>query len=75
MPMAPLPFPTIVAASRDEPYVAFRRALEVAKAWEAELVDIGEAGHINTGAGYGEWPQGERLLARLSTRSADGKNQ
>ena len=30
IPMAPLPFPTIVVASRDDPYVAFRRALEMA---------------------------------------------
>jgi uncharacterized protein len=65
MPMAPLPFPTIVVASRDDPYVAFRRATDMAKAWGAELVDIGEAGHVNTDAGYGEWTDGERLLARL----------
>ena len=65
MPMTPLPFPTIVAASSDDPYVAFRRALDMAKAWGAELVDIGEAGHINTSAGYGEWPEGEHLLQRL----------
>lgn len=65
IPMTPLPFPTIVAASRDDPYVAFRRALEMAKAWGAELVDLGDAGHINTSAGYGEWPEGERLLGRL----------
>ena len=65
IPMTPLPFPAIVAASRDDPYVAFRRALDLAKAWGAELVDIGEAGHINTSAGYGEWPDGEQLLRRL----------
>jgi hypothetical protein len=65
MPMTPLPFPTIVAASRDDPYVAFQRALEMAKAWGAELVDIGDAGHINTSAGYGEWREGEQLLQRL----------
>jgi predicted alpha/beta hydrolase family esterase len=65
LPMTRLPFPTIVAASRDDPYVAFRRALEMAKAWGAELVDIGDAGHINTSAGYGEWPEGELLLQRL----------
>ena len=67
MPMTPLAFPTIVAASRDDPYVAFRRAMDMAKAWGAELVDIGEAGHINPSAGYGEWPEGERLLQRLQT--------
>ena len=65
MPMAPLPFTTIVAASRDDPYVAFERASAMAKAWGAELTDIGDAGHINTASGYGEWPDGERLLHRL----------
>ena len=65
LPMQRLPFPTIVAASRDDPYVALQRALDMAKAWGAELVDIGDAGHINTSAGYGEWPAGEELLAHL----------
>ena len=65
VPMQRLPFPTIVAASRDDPYVALQRALDMAKAWGAELVDIGEAGHINTSAGYGEWPEGEQLLQYL----------
>jgi predicted alpha/beta hydrolase family esterase len=68
MPMQRLPFPTIVAASRDDPYVALQRALDMAKAWGAELVDIGDAGHINTNAGYGEWPEGEQLLALLLHR-------
>jgi predicted alpha/beta hydrolase family esterase len=65
MPMTLLPFPTIVAASRDDPYVAFRRAQDMATAWGAELVDVGDAGHINPSSGFGEWPNGERLLARL----------
>jgi hypothetical protein len=69
MPMTPLAFPTIVAASRDDPYVAFERATAMAKAWGAELVDIGKAGHINPSAGYGEWPDGERLLDRLRQSS------
>ena len=65
LPMARLPFPTIVVASRDDPYVAFDRATAMAKAWGVELVDIGKAGHINTASGHGEWPEGERLLSRL----------
>jgi predicted alpha/beta hydrolase family esterase len=65
LPVVPLPFPTIVVASRDDPYVAFDRASVMANAWGAELIDIGNAGHINTAAGYGEWPEGERLLTRL----------
>jgi len=65
LPMTRLTFPAIVVASRDDPYVAFERATAMAKAWGAELVDIGNAGHINTASGYGEWPAGERLLAQL----------
>jgi hypothetical protein len=65
LPMTRLPFRTIVVASRDDPYVAFDRAAVMAKAWGAELVDAGDAGHINSASGYGEWPEGERLLARL----------
>ena len=68
LPMQRLPFPTIVAASRDDPYVAFERATAMARAWDAELVDVGNAGHINPAAGFGEWPAGEELLARLQTR-------
>jgi predicted alpha/beta hydrolase family esterase len=29
---------------------------------EQRLVVIGEAGHINTAAGYGRWEDGERML-------------
>ena len=65
LPMKPLPFPTIVAVSRNDPYVAFERAVQMAKAWDAELFDAGNAGHINSAAGFGEWPDGERLLQRL----------
>ena len=69
MPMTRLPFPTIVVASRNDPYVDFRRAQVFAEAWGADLVDAGNAGHINSSAGYGEWPAGEALLARLSQPS------
>ena len=65
MPMKRLPFPAIVVASRNDPFVAFDRAITIAQAWGAELIDIGNAGHINSSAGYGEWPEGERVLQRL----------
>jgi predicted alpha/beta hydrolase family esterase len=70
MPLGKLPFRTIVAASRNDPYVAYDRAAHFAKAWGAELFDAGKAGHINTSAGYGEWKAGEELLSRLVGKSA-----
>ena len=61
--------PYLRGCRRDDPYVAFRRAIDMAKAGGAELVDIGDAGHINPSAGYGEWPAGERLLRGLRPES------
>jgi uncharacterized protein len=34
--------------------------------WEAEYVDAGRAGHINAAADLGAWPEGQRLLTRLT---------
>lgn len=65
LPSHRLPFKTIVAASRNDPYCSFARAQEMAAGWGAELIDMGEAGHINTAAGYGYWPSGQRLLQQL----------
>jgi predicted alpha/beta hydrolase family esterase len=62
VPMAPLPFPSIVVASTDDPFVQPERARGFARAWGSRLVEIGQAGHINDDSGYGEWLDGERLL-------------
>lgn len=66
IPRQPLPFPAIVAASRNDPLAAFSRVEEMAKAWEAQLHDAGEVGHLNPPAGFGPWPQGLDLIAALA---------
>ncbi len=58
LPRDPLPFPSVLVASRDDPYCAFGRAEDMAYAWGSALVDAGEAGHINTASGHGPWPEG-----------------
>ena len=65
MPLQRLPFPSIVVASRDDIYVTMERAREYAAAWGSELVDLGDAGHINAASGLGSWPAGYGLLQRL----------
>jgi predicted alpha/beta hydrolase family esterase len=65
IPREPLPFASIVVASRDDPFGAFERTGELAAAWGSRLVDVGARGHINTEAGFGPWPLGEQLLAEL----------
>lgn len=62
VPMQPLPFPALVIASENDPYVSFGRAAAFAEVWEAELVTVGEAGHINAESGHGGWEDGEILL-------------
>lgn len=65
MPLGRFPFKTIVAASRNDPYVKFERASFFAAQWGAELVDVGEKGHINADSGLGDWPEGLATLKRL----------
>ena len=67
---SPLPrqrfgFPSIVVASRDDPYVAFERAALFARDWGSRLVDLGAAGHINAESGHNAWPRGRALLREL----------
>lgn len=68
IPERPLPFPALVVASRNDPYMAFTRAEALARAWGAGFFDAGPAGHINVAAGYGAWPEGRRLLDLFSPR-------
>ena len=62
IPLAKLPFPSIVGASSNDEYVTPDRARMFAQAWGSKLVEIGPAGHINGGSGYGPWPEGEAML-------------
>ncbi|HSS52465.1 MAG TPA: alpha/beta fold hydrolase [Thermoanaerobaculia bacterium] len=65
MPMATLPFPSILVASEDDPWIKPSRARQLAEAWGSRLVNIGAAGHVNTESGHGPWPEGRRLLDEL----------
>lgn len=65
IPLQRISFPTLVVASTDDPWVTMERAEYFASNWGSELINIGNAGHINAASGYGEWPQGLELLKRL----------
>jgi uncharacterized protein len=62
-PLAPLPFPALVIASRDDPYGSFADAELKARHWGAKLHDAGLSGHINVESGHGPWPEGAMRLA------------
>jgi predicted alpha/beta hydrolase family esterase len=63
---APLPFPTIVAASRNDPLAQHTRVEDLTASWGAKLFDAGEVGHLNPPAGFGAWPTGMELIAQLA---------
>ena len=65
IPREPLPFPTLLAASRNDPLCAFASAEALARDWGSELVDLGTVGHLNPASGYGEWPRALALVERL----------
>jgi predicted alpha/beta hydrolase family esterase len=65
VPRTPLPFPSIIAASRNDPLATFDRVLELARQWGGRLVDLGPVGHLNPAAGFGEWLGAEPLIAAL----------
>ncbi|MDR6789946.1 putative alpha/beta hydrolase family esterase [Sphingomonas sp. BE138] len=64
-PKAPLPFPSIVVASTDDPWVTIDRAHSLAVDWGSHFIDYGAHGHINAASGLGQWPEGMELLDRV----------
>jgi hypothetical protein len=67
VPRARLPFPSIVAGSRNDPLASYERVAEMARDWGSRLVDLGAVGHLNPASGYGEWPRAEAFIAELSS--------
>jgi predicted alpha/beta hydrolase family esterase len=65
MPLSRLPFPAVVVASTNDPYVAIDRGRLFADAWGARFVNAGPCRHINVAAGFGPWPAGEKILDEL----------
>lgn len=60
-----LAFPSILAASRNDPYASFGHSRKMAQRWGSRFVGAGWSGHINAESGLGSWPYGEFLLDRL----------
>lgn len=71
VPKDELPFPSILVASRNDPYCGFDTAEHLAEYWGCRLADAGSLGHINASSGIGDWEDGLALLESLIARDAD----
>lgn len=65
MPLARLPFPSIVVASTNDEYVTLPRAAQFAIAWGSRFEVLGALGHINSASNLGSWPEGFARLREL----------
>ncbi len=66
----PLHVPTRVIASRNDPWMTYARSADLASAWDAEVVDLGFAGHINVASGFGPWAGGKWHRDELIRKTA-----
>ncbi len=69
IPVSPLRFPSIVAASTNDPLADFDNVRSLAQNWGSRFIDVGPVGHLNPASGFGDWPGAEALLHVLSGMS------
>ncbi|MEM8750077.1 MAG: alpha/beta hydrolase [Pseudomonadota bacterium] len=67
-PRDPLPFPSILIASQDDPFCTSEVAVDMANAWGSLFIDARESGHINAQSGHGPWPDGLMVFANFMNR-------
>lgn len=72
IPQDPLPWPTVVAASTNDPVCSTARAEQFAEAWGARLEWVGDLLHVGSDADLGLWPHGRQLLAELEVQIEQG---
>ena len=65
LPRLPLPFPSIVAASENDPLANPVRLEALARAWGSRVVSLGAVGHLNPASGFGDWPGALPLVDEL----------
>jgi len=68
LPRDPLPFPSMLVASTNDPLCTVERSVEFATCWGSDFHLAGAAGHINVASGHGPWPEGLLMFTRLMQR-------
>jgi predicted alpha/beta hydrolase family esterase len=54
----PLPFPSLVVISRDDPHASYEEMQDLGFDWGGHIVDAGPIGRIDASSGHGPWPEG-----------------
>ncbi len=65
VPLKRFTFPSVLAASSNDPYASLAFSRRIAAVWGCRFSDVGPLGHINTSSRLGDWPQGLKLLEKV----------
>jgi uncharacterized protein len=57
-PRTRLPWPSVLVASRTDPWSSHRQSLALASDWGSDFIDAGESGRLDADSGHGPWPDG-----------------
>jgi predicted alpha/beta hydrolase family esterase len=57
--------PSILIGSETDPWMSLAGARELAQRLGSAFVNLGDAGHINTAAGFGPWPRAKYFVDTL----------
>jgi uncharacterized protein len=63
-----LDVPSLVVGSVTDPWMPIDEARALAQRWNSAFVNLGDAGHINTAAGFGPWPLARHFVETLGRR-------
>ncbi|SPB12749.1 alpha/beta hydrolase [Caballeronia novacaledonica] len=61
---------SLVVGSETDPWMPLDDARTLAQRWNSAFVNLGDAGHINTSAGFGPWPLAKHFVETLARRAA-----
>lgn len=68
LPQSKLPIATVLMASETDPWMKFESACGWARVWGSPIISLGDAGHINTEAGFGPLPPAKALVEQMVQR-------
>lgn len=67
LPLAPLPFPSVLVGSDNDPAASADRACAMGKAWGSQASVLSGVGHINVASRHHCWEEGLAYLERLQS--------
>jgi uncharacterized protein len=67
---ATLPVPSTMVLSRTDPWLSLAAGQRWASRWGCHVVDLGDAGHVNTAAGFRTLPLARRWVTTVEQRMA-----